>query len=989
MKLKELHLLGFKSFPEKTVVKFSKGITAILGPNGCGKTNILDALRWVLGEQSLSLIRCVKNEELIFAGTKKLPPLNFCEVKLILEDEEGSFMSEIEIKRRYFRTGESEYYINRQPCRLKDIEELFFQTGSRAYSLFSLADMRRIIHGEVRQFFWEAANLKKYQENKKEACAKLELTERDLQRLSDIIRERERIVRSLKRQKRRWEIYEGVRAEERRLRLSELAVKKKSLEERRKEISCVVEELAAKEGEIIREEERLEREIKEAKELIKDAEERQELLTKEILSLRGELSSSNAAVIKLTEKLSSLKEAQERLIKERCGLQITSHHPPSGQEGGDYEKRIKGLAEKEKRMEREIEAKRIEIKNLEREITLCEAAQEKEERERALYFDAIMKLHSEILKKEAYLANLEGSVMSDEETRMREELHKIFGKNNILGEVFHFLEVKEGYEKAVEAAIFPYYSFYLLRDGSFSPKPLTREVGFILQKDPPNPPLLPKETRGDLSSPSLLHYCSLMTGCPEFIASLLSETFLVEDYNEARRLAKEFPTLSFVTKDGILIRKEEVIFIAGKSKRIDLEQEVEGLKAEILKKREEKTRMENLKREKEEKISQLREEIHTLKELEKEMLARSSALIVEMGRIREERKKLETEFQFIQKELVEAKTREKEISSQLADVTKRIGILEEDLRLAEEKEREVREKVAVKEAEIRKVDLSALRQRKEELEEALRQKRQELETIRAGIAEKRMEALLLEKEKEDIKKEAALHFGVDIEKEGIEIIEGVAEKLKACEAKLLNIGKVNPLAREEYEREKEELDRFLKERADCQEAKENLEKTIQEIDKRLTEDFLATFEKVRLAFQEMFTRLFIEGEGDLLLSDPENPLESEITIIARPQGKNPKRLEQLSDGEKALLSLSLLFAFYKVKPAPFFFMDEVDAPLDDANVERFATFLREISKNTQVVIITHNRLTLEKVDVLLGVTAEEPGVSKIITMRLADLDSHK
>jgi len=204
VRIKELQLIGFKSIQDKATLRFSPGLNAVIGPNGCGKTNVLDALRWVLGEQSFTLLRCAKNEDLIFGGTATVAPVNFAEVKLVLDDVaqgEGQPTTEVEIRRRYFRSGESEYYLNKQPCRLRDIQEVFFSSGAgtKAYSIFDLRQMREIISGNIRKMFEEAASLAKYQDAKADCLRKLDLTKSDLLRLDDIIAERERYVCSLQR----------------------------------------------------------------------------------------------------------------------------------------------------------------------------------------------------------------------------------------------------------------------------------------------------------------------------------------------------------------------------------------------------------------------------------------------------------------------------------------------------------------------------------------------------------------------------------------------------------------------------------------------------------------------------------------------------------------------------------------------------------------------------------------------------------------------
>ncbi|MBM3315362.1 chromosome segregation protein SMC, partial [candidate division WOR-3 bacterium] len=232
MYIKELELIGFKSFQQKATLRFAPGMNAIVGPNGCGKSNILDALRWVLGEQSFSVLRCARNEDLVFGGTAQVPALNMAEVRLVLStDELPELGAEVEIRRRYFRSGESEYYLNRQPCRLRDILDTFLTAGigTKAYSIFDLRQIREIVAGNVRRMFEEAAQLAKYQEAKADCTRKLELTATDLVRLDDIIAERERVVRSLRRQAGKLRAYQRLKEEEKGFRLVELKLEHESV----------------------------------------------------------------------------------------------------------------------------------------------------------------------------------------------------------------------------------------------------------------------------------------------------------------------------------------------------------------------------------------------------------------------------------------------------------------------------------------------------------------------------------------------------------------------------------------------------------------------------------------------------------------------------------------------------------------------------------------------------------------------------------------
>ena len=263
------------------------------------------------------------------------------------------------------------------------------------------------------------------------------------------------------------------------------------------------------------------------------------------------------------------------------------------------------------------------------------------------------------------------------------------------------------------------------------------------------------------------------------------------------------------------------------------------------------------------------------------------------------------------------------------------------------------------------------------------------EQARQQTLDLKMKSLDTVHRRTEIEQEAERLYGTRLAEFSGEAEPDVTGRLRLITERLDRLGRVNPLAGDEFDREQTELDRLTTQRADVLAAKENLLKTVAEIDRFAREQFLTTFNTVREAFREIFARLFVEGEADLLLDAPADPLESGISIIARPKGKSPKRLDQLSDGEKALLALSLLFAFYRVKPAPFCFLDEVDAPLDDANVDRFALFLKELSRDTQVIIITHNRATVEQAGVLFGVTTEAPGISKIVSVKLGEITAQQ
>ncbi|MBM3314168.1 hypothetical protein FJY70_06210, partial [candidate division WOR-3 bacterium] len=329
MRIKELQLVGFKSFQDKTTLRFSPGLNAVIGPNGCGKTNVLDALRWVLGEQSFTLLRCAKNEDLVFAGTATVAPVNYAEVRLVLDDvpdprteSEGQRVTEVEVRRRYFRSGESEYYLNREPCRLRDIQEVFFSTvaGTKAYSLFDLRQMREVISGNVRTLFEEAASLAKYRDAKDDCRRKLELTASDLLRLEDIMAERERYVRSLQRQAGKQRAHEKLRGEEKDLRLLELRADYNALHRDLERARTDTEAMEMAEAARVAEIRRLDEELKRQRSRVRDLQALKDELAAQVQAQRQTLSGLEGQDMLARQRIELLATATSRAETERAAL---------------------------------------------------------------------------------------------------------------------------------------------------------------------------------------------------------------------------------------------------------------------------------------------------------------------------------------------------------------------------------------------------------------------------------------------------------------------------------------------------------------------------------------------------------------------------------------------------------------------------------------------------------------------------------------------
>lgn len=1155
MYIKELQLFGFKSFQEKANLQLAPGLNCIIGPNGCGKSNVLDALRWVLGEQSFSVLRCTKNEDLIFAGTTRTGPLNYAEVRLVLATEDRPELgSEVEIRRRFFRSGESEYYLNRQPCRLRDIQELFFAAGigTKAYSIFDRRQMEEIIAGNIRQMFDEAAALAKFRDAKEECQRKLELTKTDLTRLEDIIAERERVVRSLQRQAAKLRAYHRLKEEEKQLRLLELKGSYEELQRALVQARAELAELEQAEAERLREIKRLEAELRSLHNRLVDVEGEREKIRAEIQRYRTALAElqtremiERKEVDFLTKNAAAAREEQDRLKKEIAQLEelFTTAATKLEEKNQELERsqrmlerlqvatkeneeqlfrfrreeamlkeRLHPLLEEEQRLQRtkvrleaettntegalervmnelnEVRVRLIkeeeewgraqaEVKAIRDKAEKCRqrfGALEAELKNGERRQEEIRRVRAGLMREKALLEqDLAGLIarLAQEELR---EAQKTLGRDR-LKEVAALLLPDPGWERACEAALYPVIDFLVGK--GVAPAELTAlgekgargRFGFILTGF---------EKKGQFDDPvfsdervigKLGDFVRLDADAPPVLKETIDSFFVVRDQASFLTLIAEYPERRFVSQGGlawfgdgkfiavgadagrltamagIKQRQERVAELerelqrlqeeesALTTKRVALQRELEEVEGERAVVEQERVRQESavatmtalrdeLRRDEERLVAEkarlegllgrLREKFGEVEGQQKGLGESISGIDKELRWVAAEAEKIETQAKVQLQELTEALAGVTEIRAKIERlevesghlraqieerrqrVAERAGvIIQADERTAEmvirekewQQERErIEQELRKAEAQLEQFGAPEIARAAEELEQNIAELRTKQQQGQKIILDRRVNIAELEARERAIVEEAQADYQMDISTFVAEASPGFAERLLRIRQRLEVLGQVNPLAAEEYEGERRDLERLLSQRADVVQAKENLERSLTEIDRHAREQFLATYQEVREQFRQIFKELFLEGEADLILMDSANPLASDIGIVAKPRGKNPKRLEQLSDGEKAMLAVSLLFAFYRVKPAPFCFLDEVDAPLDDANVARFADYLKRLSERTQVVVITHNRLTVERADVIFGVTAEEPGVSKLVSVSLAE-----
>jgi len=1156
VRIKELQLIGFKSFQDKATLRFSPGLNAVIGPNGCGKTNVLDALRWVLGEQSFSLLRCAKNEDLIFGGTATVAAVNFAEVKLVLDDigqGEGQPATEVEIRRRYFRSGESEYYLNKQACRLRDIQEVFFSSGAgtKAYSIFDLRQMREIISGNIRKMFEEAASLAKYQDAKADCLRKLDLTNSDLLRLDDIIAERERYVRSLQRQAGRLRAFDKLKAEEKGLRLLELKADYEAMQRDLHRAQADTEAMEQAEAARVADIRRLEEELKTQRGRVRDLqvlkdelaakvqaqrfavselEGRNLLARQRIELLAGATEQGETERVALAENVRQMErtfeqtlgklaaanerqsQAQEKLERQRAAVQaleeqlygLRSHETElrrqvqerleqgqsSRQELARLDAALDNQRETSQRLAAEADAVKARLARNQEEVAATrqkineaeaaiaagrqrleslrnDLARTRDERSRLRSED--VRLREEKAGLETELALLRAAIASEQADTSRAALAE-----GLRGEASGFLDVAPGWERACEAALYAVVDFLVAdaRPEKFAETAGKRpdlRFGFLTSV-PDSQPLVPRPAPagGAIAGP-LSGFVKVKPGAPVALQRIVSTCLVAGSIGELGRLSRQFPDWSFVTQDGVCRFSDGRLVIEGresgrlsagraihdKGERLnavdteqersmaseaalarrheELEREIEQVEFEVGETGRKKASLdaaveliaatgdelgrdvERLRagqhaaaakmRTFEERraalvaasgefeaqsqsgsgaLARTEAEARDLEQQVKAGLELSSQALAELSEARQVGSRLEAENAFAKRQIDDGRRRLQEYTATAERNRGESKVLEREIGERAVEIEQARSVLAGFEEETGKLQIAELARAEEVLEANLAELRQTQERNQNVLMEQRMRLYELNQRFAAISEEARSSYGTDIAAFQPEATEGAEERLARVRQRLEALGQVNPLAAQEYAQEKSDLAKLLIQREDVAAAKVNLESALTEIDRHAQEQFAATYGEVRGHFREIFQTLFLEGEADLVMTNDANPLESEIGIVAKPRGKNPKRLEQLSDGEKALLAVSLLFAFYRVKPAPFCFLDEVDAPLDDANVGRFADYLKGISDKTQVVIITHNRLTVERADVVFGVTAEQPGISTLVSVSLAD-----
>lgn len=984
MYLKEIEVSGFKSFADKLNIKLDNNITCIVGPNGSGKSNVVDAVRWVLGEQSVKSLRGDGGmSDVIFSGSKSRGASNVASVSLIFDNSDHYLpikFDEVCIKRRIYRTGENEYFLNGEKCRLKDITDLFVDSGigKTSFNIISQGEVMRILSTspyDRRIIFEEAASVVKYKKRKDEALRKLDRTTQNMERVEDIITELENQVGPLKEQSKKAREYLDAKEKLQQVEVGLLAYEitelnidatkgQKRYEEIEKELLSKSSTTSTSGAEI----DTKKLELLKLESIYKQENERLLTLTGEVEKLNGEKkmlqerSKYSSTDARVHDNILLLKEKKSTLETELFDMekQLENDKFIESTKTEELRKIEENLTFSSKRREdnlREYNTKSREYLEIKNKISIIES-----DIENGGGLPASVKSvlnNPRLLGLHDTLANL---VNTDEKFVKALEIALASSKNSIVVENENSAKNAINYLKEQRLGRATFFPINVIK-----PRFVDLETLNIL-----------KIEEGFIDTfENLVKYDNKYDS---IIRNQLGNIIVAIDIDSANRIARKINNrYRIVTLDGDIINVGGSI--TGGS--------IQTNKSAISKKQE----LELLKKKKIELKIAILEINNSLEEFDKT------------------RKNLEEEFLLKTRELAEAKevfrTHVQNITSvktNLEEVTKELNSLENvvDGVLSKEEEKLInsfKEKLNEKNEVVRTLEKLELQKEKlsliiEELEgkqklevSGIRKLEQESKDLEIFLNKVNMK---LDHHLEVLNEEYSMTYERAKKEYQLELeLDEAREKVSVYKTILKKIGMVNLDSIEEYEKVNERYEFLTKQKEDLIHAKESLYEIINEMDEVMKEEFVKTFEEVRIEFQDVFKKLFGGGMADLKLTDPDNVLETGVEIIASPPGKKLTTITLLSGGEKTLTAISLLFAILNVRTVPFCLFDEVEAALDEANVDNFGKYLDSYKDKTQFLLITHKKRTMEYAKNLYGITMQESGVSKLVSVQLENIEKEE
>ncbi len=1184
MRLTTLEIKGFKSFGEKVTIHFDKGVTSIVGPNGSGKSNVVDAIRWVLGEQKTRMLRSEKMENIIFNGTKSRKAANVAEVSLTFENTKNILPTEystVTISRRYYREGESEYLLNGVTCRLKDITELFLDTGigPDSYAIIELKMVDEILNDKnnaIKNLLEEAAGISKYKIRKKQTFQKLEDTEGDLNRVNDLLFEIERNMKSLESQSKKTERYYRLKEQYKEL-STELAVftlsgSKQTFDElQQQEVQQVEQKVALdtqldtseaelqqkkllaldREKELTESQKKLnlkvdtirsqENDKKVSNEKLKYLQDKEQTLTQQISSDRANLQTTQDQIRQSeTDRLqeeSLLDQLQAQLQEMKSALDVVrSRHDEMKSDIHRYtsesqsiqtamhetEKTLAVTQARKESLQKEIERLGSDTSHKEQELGRISSDTDqsrlnKDNREQELnsLLEREVQIGADLTRYEEELKKANESLMA--------EGRKLDARQNEFNLTKSLVENLEGYPEslrylrknapdalraplfseilscqaefktAIENYLDPFMNYFVIEDIEAASQAVNllaqaakgRANFFILQNFEGSATTESNGPQGTIPALSILdvepRYQAL---CNHLLRNVY---IVVEDEDRTPFLRESQEDRIFISRNGKYCRTRHALSGGsvglfdgkriGRAKHLDtLSKEIEQLTASLETHRQERDRLQAAlqatRRERDELtgrkkhfqqelnravqefaslhhktehlqagidnnqklLDNLNAQLHEIDNtLQQDNLSYQEHILqlrVRFDEVTGHLAALQTEFNTLTDEMNRAGTEYNQHNIHCIQQQNKIAGIIRDHGYKVELEGNLQRNITANVAELDYIQeqirellqsstdfdgqLLELYAEKEELEKSvslvetefyrsrgeidelenrirqIRHQREQCDQLAQAIKERTTE---LKIQLNSLKERLSVEFNIDIndilEREpSPEWTEEVLrEKVAKQKHQLDTYGPINPMAVEAYNEIQERHTFITTQKDDLIKAKESLLQTIEEIEKTARENFMTAFHSIRENFIRVFRSLFTEDDDcDLVLLNPDNPTDSDVQIVAKPKGKRPLSISQLSGGEKTLTATALLFGIYLLKPAPFCIFDEVDAPLDDANIDKFNNIIRKFSKDSQFIIITHNKRTMAATDIMYGITMVETGVTQVVPVDLTEME---
>ena len=1173
VRLKSLEIKGFKSFADKTQVNFDENITGIVGPNGCGKSNIVDSIRWVIGEQKISHLRSENLESLVFNGSKTRSASGLAEVSLTFENTKNLLPTEfstITITRKFYKNGESEYRLNDVQCRLKDIQNLFMDTGvsTDSYAIIELGmvdDLIKDKDNSRRRMLEQAAGISIYKTRKKEAKQKLDATEQDLARIEDLLFEINNQLKTLENQAKKAQKYYEIKKDYREvsIELAKAALEGfnltyKALNEKHE---TETDKRIALEAEIATADAALEQERVDFIEKERELHSLQQSFNELVQTLRTRENEKNLA----SQRLQYLHEREENLTAflEKAGGQMSGIEESisfTQKQIAEEEEVLKSLVAQLESLRKEVDSRRAvvdekravvnqlresfqqvqrsqfdaekkvavadtSIQNLQRTIWHMEedkAGREdqiaqlqkdkaaKEEQLTARQSDLVqLQTHhnntkEQILKTQSVLEGLRANLAQEArkfDAKKNEHdllkslvdkmegypesvkfLHNNKGWNHEAPILSDIIYVKEEYRAAVENVLEPYLNYYVvnnLQEGLQAVHLLDNAKKgkanfFLLDKVAGVGNATAHQPDGTVAAMQVIEVDEQFRPLAE---QLLSNVFIAEDEKvlensngsvilekhgkyvkgkytlsggsvglfegkkigrakNLEKLREEITTQQAVVKElneQIQARHNEVIAYNQDLKENvirETEREIQQISNELYGVQNKLENLQNSQNTSQNRIEDLTEQLENTNLSIQTVRNELTELNASLAQYQESLQKAEEDYRSIELEYSSLNTQYNNLNLQVTREQSKIASLKQELQFKSNQLNDLRQQVETNTSQLKLTSediigseeklkgieegLYGLMRRRETEESALNEADQFYYNLRNQLSEK--ESVLRQRVKE---KEGVEHLLAEIKdkltdvklqlagmKERLNVefkivledildeprtsstpVEELQEKSDKMKKRLENLGEVNPTAIEAFEEMRKRYEFIVEQKNDLVSAKQSLMQTIAEVETTANQKFLDTFNQVRENFVKVFKALFTEDDQcDLILENPDNLAETGIDIMAKPKGKRPSSIGQLSGGERTLTATALLFAIYLIKPAPFCILDEVDAPLDDANVGKFTKMIREFSNNSQFIIVTHNKTTMSAVDVIYGVTMQEPGVSRLVPVDFRSLN---